>query len=74
MKTALVLGAGGFIGGHMVIRLKAEGYWVSGVDLKEPEFSPSQADEFTLMDLRDPGLVNKALYCKISNSTFNAVY
>jgi len=69
-----VLGAGGFIGSHMVKRLKGEGYWVSGVDLKEPEFSPSQADEFSLMDLRDPGLVNNALSCKITNSTFDAVY
>lgn len=74
MKTVLVLGAGGFIGSHMVKRLKGEGYWVSGVDLKEPEFSPSQADEFSLMDLRDPGLVNNALSCKITNSTFDAVY
>jgi nucleoside-diphosphate-sugar epimerase len=74
VKTALVLGAGGFIGSHMVKRLKAEGYWVSGVDLKEPEFSQSQADEFTLMDLRDPMSVNKALHCQISNSTFDEVY
>ena len=45
-KTALVLGAGGFIGSHMVKRLKAEGYWVRGVDLKYPEYSISEADEF----------------------------
>jgi len=53
MKTALVLGAGGFIGSHMVNRLKSEGYWVRGVDLKYPEFSETQADEFLIYDLRD---------------------
>lgn len=53
MKTALVLGAGGFIGSHMVKRLKSEGYWVRGVDLKYPEFSKSEADEFLIYDLRD---------------------
>ena len=45
-KTALVLGAGGFIGNHMVNRLKEEGYWVRGVDIKYPEYSDSQADHF----------------------------
>lgn len=54
MKFALVLGAGGFIGSHMVKRLKAEDYWVRGVDLKVPEFSNSTADEFILGDLRNP--------------------
>lgn len=53
MKTALVLGAGGFIGHHMVKRLKSEGYWVRAVDLKYPEFSKSLADEFLIYDLRD---------------------
>ena len=53
MKTALVLGAGGFIGNHMVKRLKAEGYWVRGVDLKYPEYDKSEADHFVLRDLRD---------------------
>ena len=53
MKTALVLGAGGFIGSHLVTRLKAEGFWVRGVDLKRPEFSPSGADEFVVGDLRE---------------------
>ena len=48
-KTALVLGAGGFIGSHMVKRLKAEGYWVLGVDLKLPEFSISEADDFLIL-------------------------
>jgi len=46
MKKALVLGAGGFIGNHLVSRLKKEGYWVRGVDLKLPEYNKSQADEF----------------------------
>jgi nucleoside-diphosphate-sugar epimerase len=53
LKTALVLGAGGFIGSHMVRRLKSEGYWVRGVDLKYPEFSPTLADEFFIGDLRE---------------------
>jgi nucleoside-diphosphate-sugar epimerase len=52
MKKALVCGAGGFIGSHLVKRLKSEGYWVRGVDLKYPEFSESVADEFVIADLR----------------------
>jgi GDP-D-mannose 3',5'-epimerase len=62
MKTALVLGAGGFIGSHLVKRLKLEGYWVRGVDLKLPEFLSSEADEFIVGDLRNPSLVSKVLY------------
>ena len=54
MKKILVCGAGGFIGHHLVRRLKAEGCWVRGVDLKRPEFSDSEADDFELVDLRDP--------------------
>jgi nucleoside-diphosphate-sugar epimerase len=53
MKTALVLGAGGFIGNHLVKRLKSEGYWVRGVDLKYPKYSKSEADDFLRYDLRD---------------------
>jgi nucleoside-diphosphate-sugar epimerase len=53
-KTALVLGGGGFIGSHLVRRLKNEGFWVRGVDLKYPEFSKTQADDFVIGDLRDP--------------------
>lgn len=53
MKTALVLGAGGFIGNHMVNRLRNEGYWVRGVDLKYPEFGTSNADHFVIRDLRN---------------------
>lgn len=52
MKTAVVCGAGGFIGSHLVKRLKREGYWVRGVDIKPTEFSPSAADDFKLLDLR----------------------
>ncbi|ALG67295.1 NAD-dependent epimerase/dehydratase family protein [Beggiatoa leptomitoformis] len=53
-KTALVCGAGGFIGSHLVNRLKREGFWVRGVDLKFPQFAPTQADDFLVADLRDP--------------------
>jgi nucleoside-diphosphate-sugar epimerase len=53
MKRVLVNGAGGFIGGHMVKRLKSEGYWVRGVDLKHHEYSPSPADEFIVGNLCD---------------------
>ena len=60
-KRALVLGAGGFIGHHMVRRLKKEGFWVRGVDLKYPEFSEVEADEFVIGDLRDPHLVEKVI-------------
>ena len=63
-KTALVLGAGGFIGSHMVKRLRSEGYWVRGVDLKYPEFSISEADEFIRGDLRDVRFVASCLQFK----------
>jgi len=53
-KTALVCGAGGFIGGHLVTRLKSEGFWVRGVDLKHHEHKTTDADEFVIGDLRDP--------------------
>ena len=52
MKRVLVAGAGGFIGSWLVKRLKAEGFWVRGVDIKYPDFSQTQADEFVLGDLR----------------------
>jgi len=61
MKKALVCGAGGFIGGHLVKKLKREGYWVRGVDIKHHEFAPTQADAFLLLDLRDPENCRKAL-------------
>ena len=63
-KTALVLGAGGFIGSHMVKRLRSEGYWVRGVDLKYPEFSMSEANEFVLGDLRDLNFVERVIQFK----------
>jgi GDP-D-mannose 3', 5'-epimerase len=63
-KTALVLGAGGFIGSHMVKRLRSEGYWVRGVDLKYPEYSVSEANEFILGDLRDASFVERVLQFK----------
>jgi nucleoside-diphosphate-sugar epimerase len=53
-KRALVCGAGGFIGGHLIKKLKQEGYWVRGVDIKSHEFSPTLADEFSILDLRKP--------------------
>ena len=64
VKKALVLGAGGFIGSHMVKRLRAEGYWVRGVDLKFPEFSEHQANEFVLGDLRDVTFVERVIQYK----------
>jgi len=60
-KHILVCGAGGFIGGHLVKRLKAEGYRVRGVDLKQNEFPSSPADEFIIGDLRDPAVVRSVL-------------
>jgi nucleoside-diphosphate-sugar epimerase len=61
MKTALCLGAGGFIGNHMVNRLKKDGYWVRGVDLKTPEFSKSMADHFVVRDLREQREVHELI-------------
>jgi nucleoside-diphosphate-sugar epimerase len=60
-KTALVCGAGGFIGSHMVRRLKEEGYWVRGVDIKYPEYSQSSADEFILGNLTDQKFVERVV-------------
>jgi nucleoside-diphosphate-sugar epimerase len=60
-KTALVLGAGGFIGSHMVKRLREEGYWVRGVDLKQPEFTSTVANEFVIGDLRDHHFVRRCV-------------
>ena len=59
--NVLVCGAGGFIGGHLVDQLKDEGHWVRGVDIKEPEFRASPADEFLLLDLRSPQACSDAL-------------
>lgn len=60
-KTALVCGAGGFIGSHLVKRLKREGYWVRGVDLKYPKFSPTEADDFVIGDLREQSVVRRVI-------------
>ena len=57
--SAVVFGAGGFIGNHLVNKLKMDGFWVRGVDLKKPEFSETSADEFVLADLRDSKLVEE---------------
>ena len=69
MKTALVCGAGGFIGGHLVKRLKKEGYWVRGVDLKYHEYVETQADDFIKGDLRDPRIVKNVV-----DQPFDEVY
>ena len=61
MKSVLVCGAGGFIGGHLVRRLKREGYWVRGVDLKKHEFAETEADDFVIGDLRDQSLVREVV-------------
>ena len=69
MKSALVCGAGGFIGSHLVKRLKAEGLWVRGVDLKYPEYSEFAADDFVIGDLRD------AYFCRqMIDRRFDEVY
>ena len=57
MKKALVLGAGGFIGSHMAKKLRNEGYWVRGVDLKHTEFGKTEATDFVIGDLRNPLVV-----------------
>jgi GDP-D-mannose 3',5'-epimerase len=61
MQTALVCGAGGFIGSHLVKRLKRENYWVRGVDLKFPEFGTTEADDFLQCDLRDQQSVREVI-------------
>ena len=80
MKTALVLGAGGFIGSHLVKRLKSEGFWVRGVDLKYPEFEKTAADDFVIGDLRNPHLVSQVMFApkqqslKDKENSFDEVY
>jgi GDP-D-mannose 3', 5'-epimerase len=69
MRKALVCGAGGFIGSHLVTRLRREGFWVRGVDLKYPEFSETVADDFAIGDLRDQ------VFCRsIVDTRFDEVY
>jgi len=72
MKRALVCGAGGFIGGHLVKKLKREGYWVRGVDIKEHEYVPTVADEFLLLDLREKENCKTVL--SLSEGQFDEVY
>lgn len=72
IKRALVCGAGGFIGGHLVKRLKQEGFWVRGIDIKYHEHCPSQADEFILGDLRNPDIVKLAF--DLAGDQFDEVY
>lgn len=75
MKKALVCGAGGFIGSHLVKCLKREGYWVRGVDLKHPEYSSTAADEFVIGDLRDLSTVVSVLHTDTSwGRGFDEVY
>ena len=69
MKTALVCGAGGFIGSHLVKRLKREGFWVRGVDLKFPRYAETHADDFVVGDLREQDLVRR-----IVDRGFDEVY
>lgn len=64
MKRALVCGAGGFIGTHLVGLLKREGFWVRGVDLKLPNFSETEADDFVVGDLRDPAICRDVVDCR----------
>ena len=69
MRSALVCGAGGFIGGHLVKRLKTEGIWVRGVDLKHHEYAETEADDFVVGDLRDP------YFCRhVIDRRFDEVY
>ena len=70
MKTALVLGGGGFIGHAMVTRLKKDGYWVRAVDLKYPDFSDTKADEFVTGDLRDVDFVRRVIEYKGEQGNF----
>ncbi len=72
MKRALVCGAGGFIGGHLVKKLKRENYWVRGVDINEHEFATTQADEFALLDLREEEGCIAAL--TLPEGSFDEVY
>jgi len=72
MKKALVCGAGGFIGGHLVSKLKREGYWVRGVDRKAHEFRTPEADDFAILDLRHPDACYEAL--ALGGESFDEVY
>ena len=71
-KTALVLGAGGFIGSHMARRLRTEGYWVRGVDVKYPEYSETEANEFIQGDLTDQIFAQKVV--ELNEQPFDEIY
>ncbi len=71
---ALVCGAGGFIGSHMVKRLISEGYWVRGVDLKHPEFCPTEASDFIQGDLRDQKLCDEVFHLDGESIEYDEVY
>ena len=78
-KRALVLGAGGFIGNHLVNRLKKEGYWVRGVDIKQPEYQTySNADEFMIGDLKETSIIGRAFFGPLQSTLeepgFDEVY
>jgi len=72
MKKALVCGAGGFIAGHLIKKLKREGYWVRGVDIKKHEFAQTQGDEFLELDLREESNCLRAL--ELKGDGFDEVY
>ena len=80
MKTALVLGSGGFIGSHMVTKLQKKGYWVRGVDLKCPDFGFSRPNDFVIGDLRQENLVSRIMFApnqislKDKENSFDEVY
>src|SRR5438045_60430 len=74
MRRAVVCGAGGFIASHLVKRLKQEGYWVRGVDIKQPEFSATKADEFFILDLRRPENCEMAVRPANGIAPFEEVY
>jgi len=74
MAKALVCGAGGFIASHLVRRLKQEGHWVRGADLKVPEFGPTAADDFRLLDLRDSDACEAAVSLESGGGGFDVVY
>ena len=75
MKKAVVCGAGGFIGSHLVKKLKQEGYYVRGVDIKKTEFGKTEADEFKILDLRDPVECERALIERsVDDPKYDEVY
>ena len=74
MKSALIFGAGGFIGSHMARRLKREGFWVRGVDLKKPEYSETVCDDFVVGDLCQVELVSTSILNPNDDQVFDQIY